>query len=88
MAPPTIRLLLAPMAAWAAHFFLGYGLALALPASALLDPLIVALTVVMMGLLGLVWRRSAALATHRRIARQTVIIAALAIGWQGLVILF
>lgn len=88
MSPPLIRLLLAPMLAWAVHFFGGYGLALALPTSALLDPLIVALTVVALGALWLVWRRTASLGTHRATARQAVTIAALAISWQGLVILF
>ena len=88
MSPRLIRLLLAPMLAWTVHFFGGYGLALALPTSPLLDPLIVALTVVLLGALWLVWRRTAALTAHRTIARQAVMVAALAITWQGLVVLF
>ena len=88
MSPRLIRLLLAPMVAWSIHFFGGYGLALALPTSALLDPLIIALTVMMLGALWLVWHRTAHLKTHRSVARQATIIAALAIFWQGLVILF
>ena len=88
MSPRLIRLLLAPLIAWTVHFFGGYGLALALPTSAWLDPLIVALTVAMLGALWLVWRRTAPLETHRLIARQATIIAGLAIFWQGLVILF
>ena len=88
MSPRLIRLLLAPLLAWAAHFFVGYGLALALPTSPLLDPLIVALTAVMLGLLWLAWRRTADLETHRAVARQATILAALAILWQGLVVLF
>lgn len=88
MSPRLIRLLLAPMLAWAAHFFGGYALALALPTSPLLDPLIVALTAAALGALWLVWRTTASLGSHRTIARQAVIVAALAISWQGLVVLF
>ncbi len=88
MSPQLIRLLLAPLLAWTVHFFGGYGLALVLPTSALLDPLIAALTVAVLGALWLVWRRTARLGPQRAIARQAVTIAALAVSWQGLVILF
>lgn len=76
------------MIAWAVHFFGGYGLALALPTSALLDPLILGLTVAMLAVLWIVWRRTANVGSHQAITRQAVVIAALAISWQGLVILF
>ena len=88
MSPHVVRLLLAPLLAWTAHFFGGYGLALALPTSALLDPLIALLTAAALGALWLVWRRTATLGPERAIGRQAVLIAALAVSWQGLVILF
>ncbi len=88
MSPLRLRLLLAPLLAWTVHFFGGYALALALPTSALLDPLIVALTVAAEGALWLLWRRTASLGADRVIARQAIVIAALAIAWQGLVVLF
>ncbi len=88
MSPRLIRLVLAPMLAWTVHFFGGYGLALALPTSALLDPLIALLTAATLSALWLVWRKTASLGPQCAIARKAVTIAALAIVWQGLVILF
>ena len=88
MPPLPVRLLLAPLLVWTVNFFGGYGLALALPTSALLDPLIAVLTACAMGALWLLWRRSASLGSNRALARQAVTISALAIAWQGLVILF
>lgn len=83
-----VRALLVPMSAWAAHFFLGYGLALALPTSGLLDWLILSLTIGVEAFLFLTWRRSATLGADRMLVRQSVFIAALAVAWQGLIILF
>ncbi len=88
MTPTHIRWLLAPLLLWAGHFFIGYGFALALPTSALLDTLIVALTVIAVGALWWVWRKAATLGPHRATARQAVLIAAAAVAWQGLVVLF
>lgn len=88
MTPRLIRLLLAPLLLWAAHFFIGYGFALALPRSAMLDPLILALTLAAEGALAWLWVVTRQLKTHRTIARRATILAAIAIAWQGMVILF
>ncbi|MDQ3074319.1 MAG: hypothetical protein M3Q88_01725 [Pseudomonadota bacterium] len=88
MPPRTLRLLLAPLLVWTVHFFGGYGLALALPTSALLDPLIVALTILAEAVLIWLWQIALGLARHRAIARKAIAIAAIAVAWQGLVVLF
>lgn len=88
MTPRLIRLLLAPLLLWAAHFFIGYGLALALPGSALLDPLILVLTLAAEAALAWLWLAAGKFDTHRMIARQAIVLGAFAIAWQGLVILF
>lgn len=88
MTPRLIRLLLAPLLLWAAHFFIGYGFALALPSSGMLDSLILALTLAAEGALAWLWLVARELETHRIVARHATILAAIAIAWQGLVILF
>ena len=88
MTPHLIRVLIAPLLLWAAHFFIGYGFALALPTSAMLDPLILALTLAAEGALAWLWLATRKLETYRSIARHATTLAAIAIAWQGLVILF
>lgn len=88
MTPRLILLLLAPLLLWAAHFFAGYGLALALPGSALLDPLILVLTVAAEAALVWLWFEARQLGSLQTIALQATLLGGLAIAWQGLVILF
>ena len=87
MARPLLPLL-APLLIWAGHFFIGYGLALVLPASALLDPMIAALTLLAFIVLWWLWRAVPKAGLRRAGARQAILLSALAIFWQGLVVLF
>jgi hypothetical protein len=73
---------------WAAHFTLSYGLALVLPDARILDPMIIMVTLAALALLALLFRRAATAAKRKRIAQQSLLIAAIAIAWQSLVALF
>lgn len=80
------KLALAPLLIWTLHFFLAYGLMLAMPDAAVVPWLVVVLGLLCLGGLFLVYRQAGS-AKETRIL-PAIFLAAVAVIWQSLVAFF